>query len=52
MAFPPLTPTSTTSAIILPEDGVEADVAASLAIGFYSTDAFLSGAASQVDYTH
>lgn len=52
MAFPPLTPTSTTSAIILPEDGVEADVAASLAIGFYSTDAFLSGAASQVAYTH
>ena len=52
MAFPPLTPTSTTSAIILPEDGVEADVAATLAIGFYSTDAFLSGAASQVAYTH
>ena len=52
MAFPPLTPTSTTSAIILPEDGVEADVAASLAIGFYSTDAFLSGAASLVAYTH
>lgn len=52
MAFPPLTPTSTISAITLPEDGVEADVAASLAIGFYSTDAFLSGAASQVAYTH
>src|SRR6056300_304060 len=52
MAFPPLTPTSTTSAITLPENGVEADVAASLAIGFYSTDAFLSGAASQVAYTH
>jgi len=52
MAFPTLTPTSATSAIILPEDGVEIDVAASLAIGFYSTDAFLSGAASQVAYTH
>ncbi len=52
MAFPTLTPTSTTSAIILPEDGVEADVAATLAIGFYSTNAFLSGAASQVAYTH
>jgi len=52
MAFPTLTPTSTTSAITLPEDGTEADVAASLAIGFYSTDAFLSGAASQVAYTH
>jgi len=52
MAFPTLTPTSATSAIILPEDGVEIDVAASLAIGFYSTDTFLSGAASQVAYTH
>jgi hypothetical protein len=52
MAFPTLTPASTTSAITLPEDGVEADVASTLAIGFYSTDAFLSGAASQVAYTH
>jgi len=52
MAFPTLTPTSTTSAITLPEDGVEADVVSTLAIGFYSTTAFLSGAASQVAYTH
>ena len=52
MAFPTLTPASTTSAITLPEDGVEADVVSTLAIGFYSTDAFLSGAASQVAYTH
>ena len=52
MAFPPLTPTSTQSAIVLPERGTEADVASSLAIGFYSSDAFLSGAASQVAFTY
>jgi len=52
MAFPPLTPTSTTSAIALPSVGVEADVTATLAIGFYSTVAFLSGAADQVAYTY
>ena len=52
MAFPPLTPTSTTSAIALPSVGVEADVSATLAIGFYSTAAFLSGAADQVAYTY
>ena len=52
MAFPPLTPTSNTSAIILPERGEETDVYDSLAIKFYSSDAFLSGAASQVAYTY
>lgn len=52
MAFPPLTPTSTTSAIVLPEDGVETDVVSSLAIGFYTTEMFQSGAASQVAYTY
>jgi hypothetical protein len=52
MAFPPLTPTSKTSAIILPPLGAEADVYDSLAIGYYSSDAFLSGAADQVAYTH
>ena len=52
MAFPPLTPTSTQSAIVLPERGTEADVASSLAIGFYSSDAFLSWAASQVAFTY
>ena len=52
MAFPPLTPTSTQSAIVLPERGVETDVVSSLAIKFYSSDSFLSGAASQVAFTY
>lgn len=52
MAFPPLTPTSTQSAIVLPERGVEADVFDSLAIKFYSSTPFLSGAASQVAFTY
>jgi hypothetical protein len=53
MAFPSLTPTSTTSAIILPSTGSESDVADSLAIGFYSGSVpFLSGAAAQVAYTY
>jgi len=53
MSFPELTPTSKTSAITLPEKGVEADVADSLAIGFYKTSVpFLSGAAAQVAYTY
>jgi hypothetical protein len=52
MAFPPLTPTSTQSAIVLPERGVEADVFNSLAIKFYSSTPFLSGAASQVAFTY
>ena len=52
MAFPPLTPTSTQSAIVLPERGVEADVYDSLAIKYYSSESFLSGAASQVAFTY
>jgi hypothetical protein len=52
MAFPPLTPTSTQSAIVLPERGTETDVVDSLAIGFYSSEPFLSGAASQVAFTY
>ena len=53
MAFPSLTPTSTVSAITLPSTGSEADVATSLAIGFYSDSTpFLSGAAAQVAYTY
>ena len=53
MAFPPLTPTSTTSAITLPSEGIAGDVETSLAIGFYSTNAtFRDGAASQVAYTY
>jgi hypothetical protein len=53
MAFPPLTPTSTQSAITLPSEGSSADVEAALAIGFYKSDTtFQSGAASQVAYTY
>ena len=53
MSFPPLTPTSTQSAITLPSSGVEANVADSLAIGFYKDSIpFLSGAAAQVAYTY
>jgi len=53
MAFPDLTPASTVSAIVLPESGDASAVAASLAIGYYSTsNAFLTGAAAQVGYTY
>ena len=53
MSFPDLTPTSKTSAIVLPEEGNIADVPASLAIGFYKdSEAFKLGAASQVKYTY
>ena len=49
MSFPELTPASKTSAIVLPEEGVTAEVADSLAIGYYKTsESFLSGAAAQV----
>lgn len=52
MSFPDLTPTSTLSAIVLTERGTEADVVESLAIGYYTSDAFLSGAAAQVAFTY
>ena len=53
MAFPSLTPISKVSAITLPATGTVADVATSLAIGFYNTSTpFLSGAAAQVAYTY
>lgn len=52
MAFPDLTPTSTQSAITLPITGTHSDVVSSLAIGFYSTDAFVTGAVAQVAYTY
>ena len=52
MSFPDLTPTSTTSAIILPITGTHSDVVSSLAIGFYTTDAFVTGAVAQVAYTY
>ena len=53
MAFPNLTPTSTQSAITLPATGTVADVADTLAIGFYKTiNTFLSRATAQVAYTY
>ena len=52
MAFPSLTPTSTVSAITLPATGSESSVVSSLAIGFYTSDAFVTGAAAQVAYTY
>ena len=52
MSFPDLTPTSTQSAITLPSAGTLTDVTTSLAIGFYTTDAFISGAVAQVAYTY
>jgi hypothetical protein len=54
MSFPDLTPTSTVSAITLPETSTEdlATVVDSLAIGYYNTEAFVSGARAQVAYTY
>jgi hypothetical protein len=53
MAFPDLTPTSTTSAIVLPEAGDSTAVSASLAIGYYADNTlFQAGAASQVTFTY
>ena len=52
MAFPNLTPTSTTSAIALPVTGAHADVVDSLAIGFYTSNEFVTGAVAQVAYTY
>ena len=53
MSLPTLRPTSTTSAIALPETGSEANVAAALPLGVYaSSTEFLSGAAAQVAFTY
>ena len=53
MAIPTLTPSSTTSAIVLTSTGSAALVAAGLPLGVYSSsDQFLSGAAAQVAYTY
>lgn len=53
MALPTLTPTSKTSAIILPATGNVSNVAASLPLGVYAGSAeFLSGAAAQVAFTY
>jgi hypothetical protein len=52
MSFPDLTPTSTQSAITLPITGTLTDVVDSLAIGFYTSAAFVTGAVAQVAYTY
>ena len=53
MSVPTLTPTSTKSAIVLPEAGDVSNVAAALPLGVYSaSDQFLTGAAKQVNYTY
>jgi len=54
MSFPDLTPTSTVSAITLPETSsdVDVDITSSLAVGFYTDAAFILGAKAQVAYTY
>tara|TARA_R100000030_G_scaffold72335_2_gene55768 strand:+ start:1510 stop:2754 length:1245 start_codon:yes stop_codon:yes gene_type:complete len=54
MSFPELTPTSTTSAITLPvtSSDTAAIITGSLAVGFYTSTAFVSGAMAQVAYTY
>ena len=53
MAVPTLTPTSTTSAIVLPSTGSASNVAAACPIGFYTGSLeFREGAAAQVAYTY
>ena len=55
MSFPDLTPTSTQSAITLPETATDsdADIKSSLAIGHYTgSAAFLLGAKAQVAFTY
>lgn len=54
MSFPELTPTSTQSAITLPvtSSDTAAVITGSLAVGFYTTTAFVSGAMAQVAYTY
>jgi hypothetical protein len=53
MAVPVLTPASTLSAVVLPSSGNPADVANTLPLGIYSTNAeFLSGAADEVAFVY
>jgi len=53
MSFPTLTPTSQTSAIVLPATGTISNVASALPMGVYADSAeFLSGAAAQVAFTY
>jgi len=57
MSFPDLTPTSTQSAIVLPisasSDSIsDAELTSSLAIGYYTGNAFIAGARAQVAFTY
>ena len=53
MALPTLTPTSTTSAIVLPKTGSTDNVVAACPIGAYvSSVDFITGAVAQVAYTY
>ena len=53
MSLPELTPTSQTSAIILPKTGSTTNVSDSLPLGVYAgSTEFLSGAAAQVAFTY
>ena len=54
MSFPDLTPTSTQSAIVLPETSSDSDaeITSSLAVGYYTGATFIAGAKSQVAYTY
>ena len=53
MSLPTLTPTSQTSAIILPVTGNTENVVSALPLGVYSgSTEFLSGAAAQVAFTY
>ena len=53
MAYPTLTPSSQTNAIVLPITGNVLDVASSCPIGAYTgSSGFLSGAQAQVSYTY
>ena len=53
MSLPILTPTSQTSAIVLPATGSTSNVADNLPFGIYSSDTnFISGAADQVAFTY
>jgi hypothetical protein len=52
MALPTLTPVSQMSKSILPITGTAGNVAATLPLGIYTSNAFLSGAADQVAYTY
>jgi len=52
MAVPTLTPSSTTSRVVLSSNGDPAAVSSALPYGIYSSSDFLSGASDQVSYVY